>query len=220
LRHGLCMCAIHRVNGHNKTLKCLWTGYGSRCKAHRFVSRTAMLLSFSTLNSFPCVSRMVHHPNDIQTTWHNCGKHWSHHGPASLWNAWHLVETMPWWIGCTNTCFNSPPSRFTWSFHFPEIILLVVEQLQVDYLQWVHCSLPTYSFSGTLYKRDHSSVLFYGCRIRTKYLFLVSHIQAQSSNLKVKIVFKREKKRQVKAEVFFSPLVYSPMSVVMEAVFN
>ena len=149
---------------------------------------------------------MVHHPNDIQTTWHNCGKHWSQHGPASLWNAWHLIETMPWWIGCTNTCFNSPPSRFTWSFHFPEFILLVVEQLQVDYLQWVHCSLPTYSFSGTLYKRDHSSVLFYGCRIRTKYLFLVSHKQAQSSNLKVKIVFKREKKKTgEKQSFFFSP---------------
>ena len=27
--------------------KCLWTGYGSRCQAHRFVSRTAMLLGFS-----------------------------------------------------------------------------------------------------------------------------------------------------------------------------
>ena len=28
-------------------LKCLWTGYGSRCQAHWFVSRTATLLGFS-----------------------------------------------------------------------------------------------------------------------------------------------------------------------------
>ena len=27
---------------------------------------------------------MVHHPKDIQPTWHNCGKHWCQHGPASL----------------------------------------------------------------------------------------------------------------------------------------
>ena len=35
-RHGLCMCAIQRVNGQDKRLKCLWTGYGSKCQAHRF----------------------------------------------------------------------------------------------------------------------------------------------------------------------------------------
>uniref|UniRef100_A0A8C7UQ04 Ral transcription factor IIIC subunit 5 n=1 Tax=Oncorhynchus mykiss TaxID=8022 RepID=A0A8C7UQ04_ONCMY len=27
--------------------------------------------------SFPCVSRMVHHPKDIKPTGHNCGTHWS-----------------------------------------------------------------------------------------------------------------------------------------------
>jgi hypothetical protein len=48
LRHGLCMCAFQRVNGKNNRLKFLWTGYGSRCQAHRFVSRTAMLLGFSS----------------------------------------------------------------------------------------------------------------------------------------------------------------------------
>jgi hypothetical protein len=31
-------------------------------------ARTATLLDFFTLNSLPCVSRMVHHPKDIQTT--------------------------------------------------------------------------------------------------------------------------------------------------------
>ena len=39
------MCAIQRVNGQDK--KCLLTGYGSRCQAHRSVSKTAMLLGFS-----------------------------------------------------------------------------------------------------------------------------------------------------------------------------
>jgi hypothetical protein len=54
------------------------------------VSRTATLLVFFSLNSFPCVSRMVHYP-----TWHNCGKHWSLHGPASLWNAFDTLQSMP-----------------------------------------------------------------------------------------------------------------------------
>ena len=36
-----------------------------------------------TLNRFPC----VHHPKENKPTWHNCGKHWSQYGPASLWNA-------------------------------------------------------------------------------------------------------------------------------------
>ena len=31
MRHGLCMCAIQRVNGQDKVLKCLWTGHGSWC---------------------------------------------------------------------------------------------------------------------------------------------------------------------------------------------
>ena len=58
LRHETdCVCAIQRVNGEDKRLKCLWNGYGSRCQAHRFVSRTAPLLGFSlfTLNSFLCI---------------------------------------------------------------------------------------------------------------------------------------------------------------------
>jgi hypothetical protein len=31
---------------------------------------------------FQCVSRMVHDPKDIQTTWHDCGKDWIQHGPC------------------------------------------------------------------------------------------------------------------------------------------
>ena len=47
------MCAIQRVNGQDKRLKCLGMGYGSRCHAHLYecvVSRTAA--GFFTLNSF------------------------------------------------------------------------------------------------------------------------------------------------------------------------
>ena len=50
---------------------------------------------FFSLNSFLCVSRMVHHPKGIQPTWHNCGKHWSQHGSTSLWNAFNTVSS-PW----------------------------------------------------------------------------------------------------------------------------
>ena len=49
-----------------------------------------------TLNSFPCVSRTVHHPKDIQPTWHNCGKHWSHNWASiPVERFWHLVEYAP-----------------------------------------------------------------------------------------------------------------------------
>jgi hypothetical protein len=41
------MCVIHRVIGQDRGFKCLWMGYGSRCQAHRFGSRTATLLGFS-----------------------------------------------------------------------------------------------------------------------------------------------------------------------------
>ena len=47
MRHGLCMCAIQKVNGRDKSFKFLCTGYGRRCQAHRFVSRIATLLGFS-----------------------------------------------------------------------------------------------------------------------------------------------------------------------------
>ena len=50
------MCAFHRVYGQDKILKCLLKGCGSRCQAHWFVSRTAKLLGFLTLNSFLCAS--------------------------------------------------------------------------------------------------------------------------------------------------------------------
>jgi hypothetical protein len=80
-RHGLCMCAIHNVNGQDTRLKCLWTGYENRCEAHRFVSRTATLLGFScsTVSHGPP-------PKGHPDYWHNCGKISSQHRPASLWN--------------------------------------------------------------------------------------------------------------------------------------
>uniref|UniRef100_A0A674AN77 Protein rogdi homolog n=1 Tax=Salmo trutta TaxID=8032 RepID=A0A674AN77_SALTR len=40
------MCAIQRVIGQDKRLKCLLNGYGSRYQVHWFVSRTAKLLGF------------------------------------------------------------------------------------------------------------------------------------------------------------------------------
>jgi hypothetical protein len=40
------------------------------------VSKTAMLLGFIMINSFPFASGMVHHPKDMQPTSHSCGKHW------------------------------------------------------------------------------------------------------------------------------------------------
>jgi hypothetical protein len=88
LKHGRCMCSIQRVNGKHKIFKCLWTGYGSRCQAHRFERvKNCNAAGVFTLNSDLWVSRMVHHPKDIQPTWHNCEKHWSQHGPASQLNA-------------------------------------------------------------------------------------------------------------------------------------
>jgi hypothetical protein len=57
------------------------------------------------LNSLPRVSRMVHQPKDIQPTWHNCGNHSSHLGPASLWNAFDtLLIPCPMYWGCSEEC--------------------------------------------------------------------------------------------------------------------
>ena len=68
----------------DKIFKCLWTGYGSRCQVHRFVSRTAMLLGFSR---FPvCIKNgppPKRHPANLTQLW----KALDQHGPASLWNA-------------------------------------------------------------------------------------------------------------------------------------
>jgi hypothetical protein len=49
LRHGLCMCAIQRVN----IFKCLSTGYGSRCHGRQFLLRTDTLLGFFYAQKFP-----------------------------------------------------------------------------------------------------------------------------------------------------------------------
>jgi hypothetical protein len=62
-------------------------GHGSRCQAHWFECvKNGNAAGFFRLNCFPCVSRMVHHPKAIQP------RHWSQHGPASLWNAFDTVE--------------------------------------------------------------------------------------------------------------------------------
>ena len=92
-----CVCAIQRVNGQDKVFKCLWMGYGSRCQVHRFVSRSAMLLGFSC-------STVSHVFQEWCTSqiWHNCGKHWSQHRPASLWNAFDTL-----WSPSPNELFNS-----------------------------------------------------------------------------------------------------------------
>ena len=75
------MCAIQKVNGRDKILRGLWMGYDSRCQAHRSecVKNCNAAVLF-TLNSFPCVSRMVRHPKDIQPSWHNCDQPWQHDG--------------------------------------------------------------------------------------------------------------------------------------------
>ena len=44
-----------------------------------------------------CLSRMVHHPKSIQTSWHKFEKHWSQHGPACLRNT---LDTL--WSLCPN----------------------------------------------------------------------------------------------------------------------
>ena len=72
--------------------------YASRCQMHRFECvKSCNAAVFFTLKGFLCVSRMIHHPKDIQPTWHNCGKHWSQHRPASLWNAFYTL-----WSPCPN----------------------------------------------------------------------------------------------------------------------
>jgi hypothetical protein len=61
---------------------------GARCTGLSGV-KNCNAAGFFTLNSFPCVSRMVHHPKDI----HNCGKYWSQHGTPSLWNAFDTLQS-------------------------------------------------------------------------------------------------------------------------------
>ena len=52
------------VNGQDKRFKCLWTWDVSRCQAHRFVSRTTMLMGFSWLT----VSRVYQEWSTTQRT--------------------------------------------------------------------------------------------------------------------------------------------------------
>ena len=91
LRHGLCMCAIQRVNGQDKILKYLSAVERGMVVGARStgltVSRTATLLGFSRLT----VSRVYQEWSTTQKTSSQLDttvgrKHWSQHGPASLWN--------------------------------------------------------------------------------------------------------------------------------------
>ena len=80
---------------HKIYCKCLWTGYGSRCQAHRFASRTEMQLGFSTLNSFMCVSRMVCRPKghlaNLTQLWEALKSTWA---SIPVEHFWHLVYSM------------------------------------------------------------------------------------------------------------------------------
>jgi hypothetical protein len=52
-----------------KIFKRIWTAYSSRCQAHRFgCVKNCNAVGFFMLNSFLCVSRMVHHLKDFQPT--------------------------------------------------------------------------------------------------------------------------------------------------------
>ena len=85
------ICAIQRVNGKDKYLSAFEWGMvvGARFEC----VKNCNLAGFFTLNSFPCESTIVHHPKDIHPTWHNCGKHWSEHGLAFLWNAFDALKS-------------------------------------------------------------------------------------------------------------------------------
>ena len=92
----------------NKRLKCLWIGYGSRCQVHRFECvKNCNTAGFFMLNSFPCESRMVHHPKDIQPIWHNCGKHWE-----STWASIPVERFQHLYKQCSLNCFLSHWANF------------------------------------------------------------------------------------------------------------
>ena len=82
------VCVPLMVNGQDKRLSAFEWGIVVGVKRTSLnVSTNCNAAGFYTLNSFLCVSRMIHHPKDIQPTQQNCGKHCIQHGPASLWNA-------------------------------------------------------------------------------------------------------------------------------------
>ena len=74
-----------------KIFKCFWKGCGSRCQAHRFVSRTVTLLDFS----FSTVSRVYQEWSTTQRTSSQVDT-----TVASRWASipmkcfWHLVESI------------------------------------------------------------------------------------------------------------------------------
>ena len=91
-----CMCALQRVNGKDKRLKYLWTGYGSRYQSHWFVSRTATLLGFSRSTVSPVNqewSTTQRASSQLDTT---VGSIKINKTSIHVENFGHLVESMPW----------------------------------------------------------------------------------------------------------------------------
>ena len=70
-----CVCVPFRGwTGKTKYLSAFERGMVVGARRTGLSVKNCNAAGFFTLNSFPCVSRMVHHPKDIQTSWHNCGE--------------------------------------------------------------------------------------------------------------------------------------------------
>jgi hypothetical protein len=87
----VCVCAIQRVKGQDRNNVSAFV----QGLVAAVCVKNCNAAGFLTLNSFPCVSRMVHHPKDIQPTW----QVWE-----ALESTWaripvepfrHFVESMP-----------------------------------------------------------------------------------------------------------------------------
>jgi hypothetical protein len=64
--------------GKTKYLKCLWTGYCSRCQAHQFECINNLnAAGFFMLNSFPCVSIIFHPPRTSSQLWEVLESTWT-----------------------------------------------------------------------------------------------------------------------------------------------
>ena len=72
----LCMCAIQKVNGQDKRLKCFWMVMVVGARRTGLCVKNCSAAGFFMLNSFLCVSRMVHHPKGsigVHMGQHPCG---------------------------------------------------------------------------------------------------------------------------------------------------
>jgi hypothetical protein len=98
----ICMCVIQRVNGQDKMLRCLWTGYGIRCQAHRLVSRTVTLLGFSC-STVSCVfqewSSTERPSSQLDTTEGSIGVNMGQHPCITLSTTCSVHATTNW--GCS-----------------------------------------------------------------------------------------------------------------------